>query len=88
MKKKKGTLKDQVYQNIYDDIIAGYYSEEDIITEGSLIEKYQVSKSPVREALIQLCSENVLMLIEKKLDLVWMAESRVYSGVFPVWDIR
>ena len=60
MKKKKGTLKDQVYQNIYDDIIAGYYSEEDIITEGSLIEKYQVSKSPVREALIQLCSENVL----------------------------
>ena len=60
MRKKKGTLKDQVYQNVYDDIIAGYYSEEDIITEGSLIEKYQVSKSPVREALIQLCSENVL----------------------------
>ncbi len=60
MKKGRMTLKDQVYDSIYHDIISGYYKETDIITEGDLIRKYEVSKSPVREALIALCNENVL----------------------------
>lgn len=53
-------LKDQVYEKILDEITEGKYQQNDIITERELIEKYGVSKSPVREALIELCKERVL----------------------------
>lgn len=53
-------LKDQVYEKILSEITEGKYQQNDIITERELIEKYGVSKSPVREALIELCKEEVL----------------------------
>ena len=53
----KMTLKEQVYNQIFDDIAQGKYQANDILTESKLMEKYQVSKSPVREALIELCKD-------------------------------
>lgn len=50
----------RVYDEVYSDIINGKYGSQDIITESALVEKYGVSKSPVREALIQLCNEDVV----------------------------
>lgn len=55
------SIKDQVYNSIFQDIISGVYASGDILKEKNLIEKYNVSKTPVREALVQLCSEGVLM---------------------------
>lgn len=54
------SLKDQVYQGILNDILDGIYQPNTIINEKQLIEKYQVSKTPIREALVQLCSEGIL----------------------------
>lgn len=54
-----------VYDEVYSDIINGQYSAQDIITESILVEKYGVSKSPVREALIQLCNEDILRVIPR-----------------------
>lgn len=62
---KKENLKKKVYDAVLRAIIEGEYAAEDIISEGMLIEKYKVSKSPVREALVQLCSENVLKSIPR-----------------------
>lgn len=62
---KKENLKKKVYDDVLKNIIQGEYAAEDIISEGMLIEKYNVSKSPVREALAQLCSENVLKSIPR-----------------------
>ena len=62
---KKENLKSKVYDDILRSIIKGEYAAEEIISEGMLIEKYNVSKSPVREALVQLCSENVLKNIPR-----------------------
>ncbi len=53
-------LKTQMYRNILDSIIRGEYKPETLITEKMLVEKYNVSKSPIREALIELCKEGVL----------------------------
>ena len=53
-------LKDQIYDKVLNEITEGYYQQNQIITERELIEKYGVSKSPVREALIELCNEKVL----------------------------
>ncbi len=55
------TITKKVYKAIFNDIIAGVYSSGDILREKELLEKYNVSKSPVREALVQLCSEGVLV---------------------------
>lgn len=55
------TIKEQVYSAIFEDIIKGNYASGDIIKEKELVEKHGASKSPVREALVQLCSEGILI---------------------------
>ena len=44
-----------------NDIIGGVYKQGEILNEKQLIEKYGVSKSPIRDALIELCNEGVLV---------------------------
>ena len=68
---RKGTtmqtqsIKDQVYQGILSDILDGVYDVTSVIREKDMIEKYHVSKTPVREALVQLCGENILRNIPR-----------------------
>lgn len=57
---KNTSLKEMIYSKVFSSIIKGEYGPDDIISEKKLVEKYQVSKSPVREALGKLCSEGVL----------------------------
>lgn len=57
---ESSSLKDMIYDNVFSSIIQGEYAANDVISEKKLMEKYQVSKSPVREALGKLCSEGVL----------------------------
>ena len=59
------SIKDKIYDLIFQDIIRGEYPVNTIISERMLIEKYQVSKSPIREALIELCKENILNSIPR-----------------------
>ena len=61
----KKSLKEEVYDGIYEDIINGKYEQDDILTESSLINHYKVSKSPVREALIELSKDGVLTSIPR-----------------------
>ncbi|MGO5053088.1 GntR family transcriptional regulator [Lachnospiraceae bacterium LCP25S3_G4] len=63
--KVQKSLKEQVYQSILDGIISDEYKSNEIITEKALIDKYQVSKSPIREALIALCNEGVIRSIPR-----------------------
>ena len=55
--KMKKTLKETVVEGIYREIEEGIYKPNDIIHEGEIMEKYAMSKSPVREALIELCKD-------------------------------
>ena len=59
-KNGKVSLKKQIYTQVLNDIIEGVYKQSEILNEKQLIEKYGVSKSPVRDALIELCKEGVL----------------------------
>lgn len=59
------SIKDQVYQGILNDILDGVYDVTSVIREKDMIEKYHVSKTPVREALVQLCGENILRNIPR-----------------------
>ena len=57
----KPSLKAEIYEAVLSDIIQGIYKQNEIITEKQLIAKYGVSKSPIRDALIELCKEGVLI---------------------------
>lgn len=59
------SIKDRVYESILEDIMQGVYPVNAILNERMLVEKFQVSKTPVREALVQLCSENILKSIPR-----------------------
>lgn len=65
METKSKPLTSMVYEAIYADIVNGEITSNDILTEASLVQRFQVSKSPVREALIMLCEENVLKAIPR-----------------------
>ncbi len=58
-------LKQLVFDSILDDIINGVYPIDFVFNEKFLIEKYQISRSPVRDALIELCNEKILRAIPR-----------------------
>ena len=53
-------LREYVYNQIINEIISGDLHEDTVFREKDLVEKYQVSKSPVRDALVELCNEGIL----------------------------
>lgn len=59
------TLKEKIYYQLFESIMRGEFQPGEIINEKSLIESFGVSKSPVREALIELCNEGVLRSIPR-----------------------
>ena len=65
-KKNPDTLKDQVYDALFADIINGVYSPDTILTEKFLMEKYNVSRAPIREALSQLTGTLILSSIPRQ----------------------
>lgn len=65
-KKNCNTLKNQVYDALFSDIISGVYPPGTILTEKFLIEKYNVSRAPIREALTQLTGTHILSSIPRQ----------------------
>ena len=60
------TLSARIHDAILEMVIdSGASSEEMLLTEGELVERFGVSKAPVREALLRLCSEEVLKSIPR-----------------------
>lgn len=59
------SIKEQVYVAVLRDILDGEYPQDAVINEKTLMEKFGVSKAPVREALVQLCSEGFIRNIPR-----------------------
>ena len=55
-KPKKKTLTDRVHDGILEMIIRNTTQDEIVFNESQLMEAFGVSKAPVREALVRLCS--------------------------------
>lgn len=64
-KNKKQLLSEKVHDEILELIIKNTTDENMVLNEGRLMEIFQVSKAPVREALIKLCAEGVLQSIPR-----------------------
>lgn len=59
------SLKTTIYNAILEDILSYEYKPMEILNEKALVERYGCSKTPVREALISLCNDNVLRSIPR-----------------------
>lgn len=55
----------KVYDYVYAGIINGEITANDILSEARLSAQLQVSKAPVREALIALCEERILQVMPR-----------------------
>ncbi|MEG1971576.1 MAG: GntR family transcriptional regulator, partial [Oscillospiraceae bacterium] len=63
--KTEGNLKESIYNAILEGIFNCEYKANQILNEKELTIRYNCSKSPVREALVTLCNENVLRNIPR-----------------------
>lgn len=64
-KTKKENLSDKIHDKILEMIIQNPSEEEQVLTENKLVEMFGVSKAPVREALIKMCSEGIVKSIPR-----------------------
>ena len=65
MRTPKVSLKKKIYNEIFDGIVNGDFPLDQFLNEGELATRYGVSKAPIREALIELCNENVIRSIPR-----------------------
>ncbi len=78
----KDSLKDIVYNAILEDILSMEYRPGQILNEKTMIEKYQYSKSPIREALQALCGDGVLRNIPRYgYEIIKLSKDDVYEMI-------
>lgn len=63
-KVKRANLSEIAYDFIKNNIISGEYKAEELITENKIAAAIQMSRTPVRRALIQLEAENYVRTID------------------------
>ncbi len=56
----KQSLKKTIYNSLMESIVHGEYRPNQILTEAGLLEKYDCSRAPIREALAALCTEGIM----------------------------
>ncbi len=65
MSDSNNTLKSKIYESILTKIINNEFPMDTLLVESQLIKMYNVSRAPVREALIELCREDILKNIPR-----------------------
>lgn len=65
MTSEKKPVTNRVYDHVYSSIINGQITCNDMLTEAQLAKQLEVSKAPVREALLMLCQKNILRAIPR-----------------------
>ncbi|MCF8066115.1 MAG: GntR family transcriptional regulator, partial [Desulfarculaceae bacterium] len=54
MAKKSGPLREKIYNKLIGEIVTGQLNPGERLSEGSLAQRFHVSRTPIREALLQL----------------------------------
>ncbi|RPF54327.1 GntR family transcriptional regulator [Aquisalibacillus elongatus] len=63
---KKKTSKELVYDELKNAILHGAISPDELLTEISLSETFNVSRTPIRESLAELTKEGLLVHVQRK----------------------
>ena len=62
---KSVSLKSEIYEKILSMIINGDFDMDELLTENRFVSMFEVSRAPVREALIELCRDDILRNIPR-----------------------
>lgn len=65
MAKEKMSLADQVFENIKVDILSGTLTTGSKVSEEELVAKYNVSRTPVREALRKMSDYGLITIVPR-----------------------
>jgi DNA-binding GntR family transcriptional regulator len=81
MRKK---LSDQIRAALADEIISGQFKTGTRIDEQMIVERFDVSRTPAREALLQLSSEGLVELVPRQGAVVKAVSTRDYICLLEV----
>lgn len=81
---KSESLKQQIYNFLKEDIINQRYNEDDILNERKISEELNVSRTPVREALKTLETENWVEYIPYKGIIVKKMGEKDLKNIFQI----
>ena len=59
------SLKAKIYDKILNKIVSNEFVADELLVESQLVKMFSVSRAPVREALIELCSANIIRNIPR-----------------------
>ena len=81
---KNESLADKVFEQLESDILGGKYAAGDIVTEIGLSNEFQVSRTPIREAIRRLEQENLVSESGKGIKIPGIS----YKDLSDIYEIR
>lgn len=82
---RAGSLGEQVYRALKEDILAARLGRDELLLEQVLADRYGVSKTPVREALRLLVHDGLLLVLPRK---GYMVRPVGLQDVVEVFELR
>ncbi|MCG5478460.1 GntR family transcriptional regulator [Sinorhizobium alkalisoli] len=86
-KRAKGTGWKSVYETLRNDILALTLSPGQLLDENTLAERFDMSRSPVREALIRLAGEDLVVTLSNRSTIVAPIEVATFPKYVEALDI-
>lgn len=79
---KSPSAADRAYAHVKERLLAGAYGDGELLSEGAIADELGISRTPVREALLQLQAERLLTLYPKRGALVTPLSAREVAELF------
>ncbi len=78
------SIADQIFEKLERDILSGKYRRGEILSELRLSKEMDVSRTPIREALLRLEQENILMETGRGMEVIGISA----EDMLDMYDVR
>jgi DNA-binding GntR family transcriptional regulator len=79
-----GSLADEVYRQIREDILSGRLRPRDHLVEVDLAERLSVSRTPVRESLQRLAADGLIVSHRRR----WVVYEHTLAEIADIYEVR
>ena len=78
------SIADQIFEQLEKDILSGRYQRGEVLSELRLSKEMNVSRTPIREALLRLAQENILQESGRGMVVIGISN----DDMLDMYDIR